>query len=55
MIIKCLCCGRQIVSYQANDSYIIGGRGATRLLNGFCCYECSEDLDVNGNFPEEVI
>lgn len=55
MKVICCCCARQIVSYcKKPDEYITCppaiSMGPTL---GYCCGECSEDLDENGLFPEE--
>jgi hypothetical protein len=52
-IIHCQCCARQIVSYEVNDKFTIGGKPSYRMLKGFCCYECGKDLNEHGLFPEE--
>jgi hypothetical protein len=53
-IIKCTDCGRQIVSYPADDKVKVGGYPATHGVgNNFICYKCAKDLDENGLYPEE--
>ncbi len=54
-IIYCQCCSRQLVDYEckSNDKTIVSRRDAKRMINGYCCSGCSEDLDENGLFPEE--
>jgi hypothetical protein len=55
-IIRCACCGRQIVSYRASEDHIVGGRPATMLGFGqYSCHECAMDLDENGLFPSERV
>ena len=55
-IIKCCCCGRQIVSYPANDDRVVGGGPVTHMgIGEYACYMCAAGLDENGNFPEEVL
>lgn len=39
----CNCCGKQIVNEVAIHD-----------VKGFICLKCGQDLDENGNFPEEV-
>ena len=52
--IYCCVCARQIVSYEADDDYIIGSRSVINMGPGkFCCLNCGKDLDENGLFPEE--
>ena len=53
-IIYCCCCSRQVF----NDSYstdITGPSFGARCNfgNTVICGDCAEDLDENGNFPEE--
>jgi len=53
--IHCCVCGRQVVSYPANDDKIIsiyGAKAGFRADEVFC-RECGSDLDENGLFPEE--
>lgn len=52
-IVRCVVCGRQVVSYAANDKYIVGHIGAKAAIGGVFCIDCGEDLDENGLFPEE--
>ena len=52
--VYCACCARQIVTYQVSDEHIIDYRGCkSHFGNEVICRECGEDLDENGNFPEE--
>lgn len=58
MKIYCCVCGKQAVKGQnpsRHDKYITsleGSKAAFRSDEVFCGY-CSEELDENGNFPEE--
>ena len=52
--IKCCCCARQLVSYEESTDRTVSGKNATLMGPGmYACYECSQDLDENGLFPEE--
>ena len=51
--VRCVVCCRQVVSYNANDEYIVGAEGAKAAIGGVFCVDCGEDLDENGLFPEE--
>ena len=48
----CLCCGRQIVSYNQSNDRIVYDPNPVILIGGYCCKDCNE-LDENGIFPEE--
>jgi uncharacterized protein YlaI len=51
---KCVCCGRQLVSYEVSDERRVCGKNAKHMgLGTYCCFECGKDLDENGLFPEE--
>lgn len=58
MIIRCCCCGKQVVKNQnpsRDDKYITkmeGAKAAFTLNEVFCGY-CAEELDEHGLFPEE--
>lgn len=52
--IYCCCCGRQVFK----DSYSTDRTGPSlgakyNNHNTVFCGDCAEDLDENGNFPEE--
>lgn len=51
----CACCGRQIVDYPANEEHIVGGGRVVPMgpTLGVACHMCAQDLDENGNFPNE--
>ena len=54
MKIYCSCCARQIVSYAASNSLIVGGKPPVHDVGSkFICHECASELDENGMFPEE--
>lgn len=47
MKIHCCCCGRQIVSYDAEDNKIVGStlKDPTQMgLGNFCCHKCSHTI-----------
>ena len=50
----CCCCGRQITKNKVSNDYecpmpcVFMGPGV-----GYCCADCSVDLDNDGLFPEE--
>ena len=54
MKVYCTDCGRQIVSYDVDNEYIIGGYPSTYNVKGFICYRCAKLLDENGLYPEEA-
>lgn len=52
----CQCCGRQIVSYPADDQYTIGpaSDGCLVLVNGYACPTCTEiEIKWDKAFGEE--
>jgi len=56
----CDCCGRQIVSYKANDKYIIGPASDGVLILGInkhACPECSpiEQQEEQAFIENEII
>lgn len=51
--LHCQVCGRQFVSVDESTDVTICKEGAVVLVNGYCCVECSSDLDENGLFPRE--
>lgn len=58
MIIYCCACGKQAVNYEVdpNDKWVttlIGAKSGFKDNECFCGY-CAKDLDLNGNFPEEL-
>lgn len=58
MRIYCVCCGKQAIDDEVNrnDLYVTTLKGARPGFNRNECYcgYCSEDLDENGLFPEEL-
>lgn len=57
MKVFCCVCGKQVVSYQvARDdecrTIAMGSKAGLKSNECFCGY-CAEELDENGNFPEE--
>jgi hypothetical protein len=53
--IECAHCGRQIVNYDASDSYCVGhynNRVKTLGFGKYVCHECDK-YDENGMLPEE--
>jgi len=58
MIIYCSCCAKQVVSYDCSryDRYVTIRKGAVASFrkDECICGYCAEELDENGNFPEEV-
>lgn len=58
MKIYCSCCAKQVVKEQCNryDRLVTTNVGAktSGSPNEVICGFCAEDLDENGNFPEEV-
>lgn len=58
-IIYCPSCGKQVVQGQnpsRDDRYrtkLEGGRAGFYCNEVFCGY-CAEELDENGNFPNEI-
>ena len=47
-------CGRQIVSYPQTDNQTIYTKSPIHFIGDqYCCQDCSQSLDDNGNFPEE--
>ena len=54
MIIKCCCCARQITHHNTSNEYECPLPATYMGPNvGYCCAECSKDLDSEGMFPEE--
>jgi hypothetical protein len=55
MKVMCCCCARQIVDYCKTPDQHITRLPAVYMgpTLGYCCGECSKDLDENGLFPEE--
>lgn len=55
-IIKCACCGKQIVKYSVSRYDEFSTNGPVVFMGptlGVSCKYCSEDLNENGLFPEE--
>lgn len=53
-IIYCCVCGRQITSNNISNEYECPLPATFMGFNQFCCWECSQTLDENGNFQEEM-
>ena len=56
MKVYCACCGRQVIQsnlIQSTKYYISSQYSKHNFGNTVICRECGEDLDENGNFPEE--
>ena len=45
----CCVCGRQLVSWDANDDNCICSINRVFMgTNTYCCFECARDLDEDG-------
>lgn len=55
MKIICSVCGRQIISYNETDDKTVQTKSPIKFIgNQYCCDQCSEGLDENGNYPDEI-
>lgn len=52
-VVKCNCCGKQLVSGRQTDRFVTWKEGAVADFNGVICGLCAADLDDNGLFPNE--
>jgi predicted amidophosphoribosyltransferase len=53
--IICCVCGRQIINYNQTDEFTVYAKSPIRFIGDqYYCKQCSEELDENGNYPDEI-